>query len=343
MDHAERREQMWWNLRRYRRVAIVTVAGLALLTVAGGFVRLTGSGLGCDDWPNCNDERFIDVSSGHTAIEQLNRLLSGFIAVPTVLMALGAWKLRHLGRRLGPPAAVVLVTVLANAVVGGIAVRVDLHPALVQSHFLLAMASIAAGIVAIHRSAASPPMPAPAVGVGRALGRRTWLLAILTAGALVTGTVVTGTGPHAGDEEARRFGFDISNVARLHSISVIAAIAAALWVIWTVQHRVSLRRRYTSSLSTWMFLAIVQGAIGYVQYFNGVPEPLVGTHIAGATALWAATVALLASVVEPVGSGRPSPDATPPGTADDGSAVTEVHTPETADEPQIPVVPSPTA
>lgn len=344
MDHAERRNETWWTLRRYRRIAIVTVAGLALLTVAGGFVRLTGSGLGCDDWPNCNDERFIDVSSGHTAIEQLNRLLSGFIAVPTVLMAVGAWKLRHLGRRLGPPSAAVLFTVLANAVVGGIAVRVDLHPALVQSHFLLAMASIAAGIVAIHRSAPSAPVPAAAVGVGGALVRRAWLLTLLTAGALVTGTVVTGTGPHAGDEEARRFGFDISNVARIHSISVIAAVAAALWLVWTIQHRASMRRRYSSAVSTWMFLAIVQGAIGYVQYFNGVPEVLVGTHIAGATALWVATVALLASVVAPFSDRRPTHAVgttveTPVG----GARGTEVHAPETEDEPQMPVGPSPTA
>jgi len=367
MEHAERRDNGWWNLRRYRRVAIATVAGLALLTVAGGFVRLTGSGLGCDDWPNCNDERFIDVSSGHTAIEQLNRLLSGFIAVPTVLMAVGAWKLRRLGRRLGPPAAAVLVTVLANAVVGGIAVRVDLHPALVQSHFLLAMASIAAGVVAIHRSASSPPMPAASAGVGVALVGRAWLLTILTAAALVTGTVVTGTGPHAGDEEARRFGFDISNVARIHSISVIAAVAAALWLVGAIQQRASMRRRYSSAVSTWMFLAIVQGAIGYVQYFNGVPEALVGTHIAGATALWIATVALVASVVEPVGDARSSgaddrvhgaavgAGVTTPvggvvGTASGsvgtpvGDAVgTEVHTPETGDGPQMPVGPSPTA
>ncbi len=64
---------------------------MCLLTVAGAIVRLTGSGLGCDDWPNCNNERFIDVSSGHAAIEQLNRLLSGVIGIPTLLLAIGAF------------------------------------------------------------------------------------------------------------------------------------------------------------------------------------------------------------------------------------------------------------
>lgn len=331
MDHPERREPAWWNLRRYRRIAIVTVVGLALLTVAGGFVRLTGSGLGCDDWPNCNDERFIDVSSGHTAIEQLNRLLSGVIGIPTLLLVIGAWKLRHRRRRLGVPAATVLLTVLANAVVGGIAVRVDLHPALVQSHFLLAMASIAAALVAVHRSGPQPPVGPAASGVSTALVGRAWLLTTLTAAALVTGTVVTGTGPHAGDEEARRFGFDISNVARIHSLSVIAAVAAALWVIWTVQQRAVTRRRYSSSMSSWMFLAIVQGAIGYVQYFNGVPEVLVGAHLAGATALWIATVRLLASIAAPTAA------------VEAGGPDTEVHTPETDGEHGIAVEPAPTA
>ena len=77
------------SIRRFRQIAVVTVAGVCFLTVAGAVVRLTGSGLGCDDWPNCNNERFIDVSTGHAAVEQLNRLLSGLIAVPTLAMAIG--------------------------------------------------------------------------------------------------------------------------------------------------------------------------------------------------------------------------------------------------------------
>jgi phage shock protein PspC (stress-responsive transcriptional regulator) len=155
---AERDDDRWTlSTERFRQIALVTVAGLCLLVVAGGVVRLTGSGLGCDDWPNCNDESFVDVSSGHTAIEQLNRLLSGLIGIPTLAMAVGSFRVRPRRSRTGPtglvvPSIAVLVTVLANGVVGGIAVRTDLHPALVQSHFLLAMASIAFGLVAVHRA-----------------------------------------------------------------------------------------------------------------------------------------------------------------------------------------------
>ncbi len=122
-----------------------------------GVVRLTGSGLGCDDWPNCNNERFIDVSSGHAAIEQINRLLSGLIGIPTLLMAIGAFRVRPRRRGLtGAVARSSSLTILGNGVVGGIAVRGDLHPSLVQSHFVLAMLSIGFGLVAVHRAGPEP-------------------------------------------------------------------------------------------------------------------------------------------------------------------------------------------
>ena len=267
------------SLRTYRRLAVVTTAGICVLVVAGGVVRLTGSGLGCDDWPNCNSTRFIDVSSGHTAIEQVNRLLSGLIGLPTLALAVGSFLVR--GRRgLRWPAIAVLLTVLANGVVGGIAVRGDLHPALVQSHFLLAMLSIAFGLVAVRRAGSEPVRitsvrPAPLA------------LVVATFAALVTGTVVTGTGPHAGDVDVRRFDLDISAVARIHSVTVLAAVGFALWIAWQIRDRAV---EWTNTLSTWIFVALLQGAIGYVQYFNGVPELLVGAHIALATALWSVTV-----------------------------------------------------
>ena len=291
------------DIGRYRTLAIVTTAGICLLVVAGGIVRLTGSGLGCDDWPNCNATRFIDVSSGHTAVEQINRLLSGLIGIPAVLLAVGSFFVRD-RRGLRWPAVGILVTILANGVVGGIAVRGDLHPSLVQSHFLLAMASISFGVIAIRRSSPEPVVfsvsdPWPIV------------LAVLTGAALATGTVVTGTGPHAGDEDVRRFGFDISTVARIHSVTVLIAIGVALVIAWRVR---TTHVRWASTLSTWMFVALVQGAVGYVQYFNEVPELLVGTHIALATALWVVTMWLaVGSLTETAESaGRRNLDRTRP-------------------------------
>ena len=276
----------------FRRWTMLTIAGVCFLTVAGGVVRLTGSGLGCDDWPACNNERFLDVSSGHAAIEQINRLFSGLIAVPMILMVVGAFRLRSPRPGVRSASIGVLVAILANGVVGGFAVLGDLHPVLVQSHFVLAMVAIAFGLLAYRRAGHTP-----GVTVDEVPQRvRTTFAAIgmMTAVAIVTGTVVTGTGPHAGDEDARRFGFDISTVAEVHSVSVLITAALALGLLVVLQRRTpSLVRRFGSSLGTWLFLVVLQGGIGYVQYFSGVPETLVAAHIAGATAVWVATVLLV--------------------------------------------------
>ena len=137
-------------------------------------------------------------------------------------------------------------------------------------------------------------------------------LTVLVAAALVTGTVVTGAGPHAGDETARRYGFDISTVAELHSITVWIALAIFLVLVVVLRRTPDLAARFGGKLSTWMFIAVLQGGVGYVQYFSDVPAVLAGVHVAGATALWVATVWLLLAGLEPV-----------PGEC------TEVHVPET--------------
>ena len=289
------------DVTRYRQLAIMTTAGVCLLTVAGGIVRLTGSGLGCDDWPNCNSQRFVDVSSGHTAIEQINRLLSGVIGIPTLLLAIAAFRVRPRLSGLRWPAVGVLVSVLANGVVGGIAVRTDLHPALVQSHFLLAMVSIAFGLIAVHRSspgASQSSQSSPATSWRGRPGQLAAALTSLTAAALVTGTIVTGTGPHAGEQDVRRFGFDISNVARMHSATVLIALAVAGLLAWTIRDGADSTAGVRVALSAWIFVGLLQAAVGYTQYFNGVPELLVGIHIALATGLWVMTIRLLLATVE---------------------------------------------
>jgi heme a synthase len=298
------RSRFTLSLHRFRQVAIVTVAGVCLLTVAGAVVRLTGSGLGCDDWPNCNSERFIDVSTGHAAIEQVNRLISGFIGIPTLVMAIGAFRVRPRRRGLVWPSLGVLVSILGNGVVGGMAVRGDLHPSLVQSHFVLAIASIGFGLIAVHRSGPQPVGDARSGGLTSWATALFWALGATVAAALVTGTVVTGAGPHAGDETARRYGFDISTVAEIHSITVWIAVAVFVALLIVLRMTPSVHRRMSSQLSTWMFVAVVQGGIGYVQYFTDVPSVLVAAHVAGATALWVVTMRLVLAGLEPVELGE---------------------------------------
>jgi cytochrome c oxidase assembly protein subunit 15 len=298
------RERLTMSLRRYRQIAILTVAGVCFLTVAGAVVRLTGSGLGCDDWPNCNNERFIDVSSGHAAIEQINRLVSGLVGIPTLLMAIGAFRVRPARRGLKVPSLVVLATILGNGVVGGLAVRGDLHPFLVQSHFLLAMLSIGFGLVAIHRARPEPVVARSSIGVTPLVTGLLLALGVLVAASLATGTVVTGAGPHAGDETARRYGFDISTVAEIHSVTVWIAVASFLALVVVLRRDRALFDRLSRNVSTWMFVAVVQGGIGYLQYFNDIPATLVAAHVAGATALWVITVQFVQAALEPLASGE---------------------------------------
>lgn len=290
----------------YRKITIGALLALCTIIVTGAGVRLTGSGLGCDSWPACNEYRFIDVSDAHMAIEQLNRLFTGVIVVLVAAAVLGSLFRVPRRRDLTLLSLGLVAGVFGQAVVGGIVVLTELHPISVQQHFLLSMVTVVNGVALVKR--AGEPDGVPRRHVVRDSTRRlVWLLAILTSVAIFTGTLVTGTGPHAGDENARRFGFDISNIARIHGISVVITLVAALALIaWTRSDRGD-RRAIWPVLTTWMFLATMQAAIGYVQYFNGVPELLVALHIALATALYAVTVLVVLATKRPI----PDPPADP--------------------------------
>ncbi len=160
------------------------------------------------------------------------------------------------------------------------------------------MVSIAFGVVAVHRSSSSAGQSSRTTSWRSRPSQLTAALTSLTAIALVTGTVVTGTGPHAGEQDVRRFSFDISNVARIHSATVIAALAVAGLLAWTLRGGADSAAAVRAALSGWIFVGLLQSAVGYTQYFNGVPELLVGTHIALATVLWVMTMRLLLMTVE---------------------------------------------
>ena len=203
-----------------------------------------------------------------------------------------------------------VVGVVANALLGAVTVWVDLHPYAVQGHLLLSMGLIAAGTVLVRR-AGEPDGAARRPTVDAASRRLAGLLLIGTTVAIVTGTVVTGAGPHAGDEDAVRLGVDIASAARVHGISVVATISVALLLAFRarVGGPASALR---PALSIWLFTALLQAAIGYTQYFTGVPAILVGAHVAGATAVQLTTVMVLLDtsrvdskylVVPPVGVG----------------------------------------
>lgn len=271
---------------RYAWVTRLALASLCVIVVTGAAVRLTGSGLGCSDWPNCNEEKFIDVSSMHGAIEQLNRLFTGVVTVLVMASVLAARFLSERRRDLERLAWLLVAGVIGQIVLGGIVVLTDLNPVANQGHFLLSMFLVGTGLVLVKRAAGWRTVS----GTSASIVKLVRSVVILGSVAIVTGTVVTGTGPHAGDEKAPRLDFSIETVARVHGVTVIITLASILVLLAKVRNLPEERRRLHGPVETVLAIGVIQATVGYVQYFNDIPALLVGIHIALATAFFLALV-----------------------------------------------------
>jgi cytochrome c oxidase assembly protein subunit 15 len=279
--------------RRYRLATLSAGAFLFAIVVSGALVRLTDSGLGCTDWPNCNDTRFVDVGSKHAAIEQVNRLFTGAVGVAVAVAVLGALFRTPRRKDLTWLSVGLVAGVFGQAILGAIVVWSHLNPVAVQGHFLLSMALMANALV-LHRRAGQPDGGTRRRTVPDAVRRHAWIVTAFTSVALLTGTVVTGTGPHSGSvdgEPVRRFGFEVSSVVRVHSGAVWVTVVAALALAWRIRDRPE-RRPLEGPLAVFVGLAATQGAVGYIQYFSDVPVVLVAIHVGLATAVWLAAVSL---------------------------------------------------
>jgi cytochrome c oxidase assembly protein subunit 15 len=177
--------------------------------------------------------------------------------------------------------------VFAQAVLGGLTVIFELQPPFVMAHFLVSLVLLANALV-LYRRASEPNVAARLVValVVRTMGR---LLLLAATVVVVTGTVVTATGPHGGDEDARRFALDIRDVARIHGSSVILFIVLIAITGWLLL-RTKAERDVVVRLGVLLGIVLAQAGIGYTQYLTGIPEVLVGFHLAGATAVWAAVI-----------------------------------------------------
>jgi cytochrome c oxidase assembly protein subunit 15 len=270
------------KLRRFLYGALLTLqAGLVL---TGGAVRITGSGLGCPTWPECTPGSYTPVphqAEGqlHAWIEFGNRLLTfALVAVSLAVLIHVLYKRR---RDLRSLAIGQLLGILGQGVLGGITVLTDLHPLPVAGHLLLSIILIA-GAASLYSRREYSARPRTDLDT---LTKRISLLHIgLTFVVIILGTIVTGSGPHAGDEKAQRFGFDIRVVAWLHADAVIAllGLTAAFYIL--IRNDKELVRR----IGVFTGIALAQGAIGYIQYFTGIPEILVAAHLLGATLVWIA-------------------------------------------------------
>jgi heme a synthase len=290
--------------RQVRLCALVTLVFVAVIIVTGGAVRLTGSGLGCAQWPKCSAGRLIDASNWHQAIEQINRLITGLIAVPIIATIVAMVRRVDRRRDLTLLASSLFLWLVLEAVVGGIVVRTHLHPVAVASHFMLGLAGLVVAVVLHHRtSEAAGPYRAT---VGAPVVTLVRVVAALAVVVMALGTVVTGTGPHSGDERAvHRFGFLLSSVARVHSLAVWCFVAS-LVVLFRRTRNTADFAAIGRALQAIAFAAVVQGAIGYVQYASKLPALLVAMHLAGAVAVTITVTRLVLTARSPQSLPQPN-------------------------------------
>jgi cytochrome c oxidase assembly protein subunit 15 len=273
----------------YQRVTLVALVLLGVIIVTGAAVRLTGSGLGCPTWPTCESATIVHVDAGdqHRLIESLNRTFTGLVSVAVILAVLGSLWRTPRRRDLTVLSVGLVVGVLAQIVLGGLTVLFDLAPPLVMGHFVVSMLLVADAVV-LHHRAGQPdgeqvPLVAPEV---RAMAR--WLVAA-AARVIATGTMVTGAGPHAGDDQVRRLDIDITSIARVHGIAENLFLLAVLLTLWLL-HRTRAPAPVRRDGQVLLAVLVAQAAVGYTQYFTGVPALLVGVHILGAVVVWVAVL-----------------------------------------------------
>ncbi|MBU3700873.1 MAG: heme A synthase [Acidimicrobiia bacterium] len=284
--------------RTYRRITLLALCAQVFIMVTGAAVRLTGSGLGCSDWPKCEQDQLVAPLEYHAMIEFLNRTITGLVSVAVIAAVLGSLLRSPRRADLTWWSLGLVAGVIGQIVLGGLTVLFELQPPFVIAHFLLSIVLVWNSYVLFVRAghASGPALPAVAPIVRR-LGRG---LVVLAGLALFTGTIVTGSGPHGGDETVERLPLELVAVVRVHSLTVWAFLALAVITLGVLGRRgaprdVALRARV-------LVAAIcVQGAIGYVQYFTDVPPALVLVHVFGSIMVWLAVLSFdLSLTVRPL-------------------------------------------
>lgn len=277
------------SARAIAQSALVPLTAILLflqsaLVITGGAVRLTGSGLGCPTWPECVPGSYLPVEGQaegalHAWIEFGNRLLTFALLIAAVATLVAVLKS---GRRdLRFLAATQILGILGQGVLGGITVLTDLNPLAVASHLLLSILLISAATSLFTRRR-HPEVRTNSTQMK--ISRISLMHIVLAYIAIAIGTLVTGSGPHAGDVDAPRLDFHISSIARIHSLSVWLLLLVTFFYFRTSD----LPYRAKRWLIIFTILAFAQGAIGYIQYFLGVPELLVGFHLLGSVLVWIA-------------------------------------------------------
>ena len=292
--------------RWLRPAAIASLLGNIAIVLTGGVVRLTGSGLGCPTWPRCTDPSFVPHGALgiHGAIEFGNRMVTFLLAAIAIAPFLVA---RRSGRSSLVKLSVGLgLGVPAQAVIGGVTVLTDLNPWIVAFHLLVSLAMIGVAVVLLRRvdegdGPAVPTVPRALVHLARLTFVVGWVV-------LYLGTVVTGSGPHAGDLAAPRNGLDPRTISQLHTDFVFLLLGLTIALVFALR-AVSAPPRAQRAALVLLAIELSQGAVGFVQYFTDLPIALVALHLLGAALTSAGLAWVLVSLRER--DSAEAPDAEP--------------------------------
>ena len=281
--------------RALPRWAVATLMANIGIVVTGGLVRLTGSGLGCPTWPKCSEESYVSHPElgYHGLIEFGNRLLTFVLIMVAVFTLISALVYRENGEPrsdLRWLAAVIALGIPAQAVIGGLSVLYQLNPYIVGLHLLVSMILISLSVSLVRKTWQSRVQPVGRLAV--LMSRSTFVAMALV---IVLGTLVTGSGPHAGDENVTRSGLDGLLLTRLHASTVYLTIALTVVCLGLVRNRAAVQL---------LAVEILQATIGISQYYTGVPIWLVALHLLGAALSIAAATNLVLSV-RSIRPGRP--------------------------------------
>jgi cytochrome c oxidase assembly protein subunit 15 len=270
---------------RLNQLALVLTA---LIVLTGGAVRLTGSGLGCSNWPECSAGHLTSALQFHGLVEFGNRLVTVVLTIAVAAAFLGTIFRSPRRRDLVWLSGGLVAGVLAQAVLGGIVVYTKLNPYLVMVHFYLTMLLLVDAVVLVHRSNREYGPGSGHLLIPRPLIRLYYSLLTLLAIVIGAGTATTGAGPHAGDSSgqqiAKRIPIALRDMAELHSSLALLLIGVTIGFVVAL-HVADVPERVRRTARILMVVMVAQAAVGYTQYFTHVPALLVEVHLLGVTAL----------------------------------------------------------
>jgi cytochrome c oxidase assembly protein subunit 15 len=279
----------------FRSLAVVSLAFSVLIVLSGAAVRLSGSGLGCPDWPSCYKTQFTPQLSYHPVIEFGNRMVTVVIVIVFAATLVAAYRRRPQRRDLIWLSWGLVAGVLAQAAVGAVVIYTKLNPYVVMGHFLASMLLIVDALVLVHRSTrrygpgtGALVVPRPVLLLGRGL------LALLGL-VLAAGTATTGAGPHAGGNQgqlvAKRIPIALRDMAELHSTLAMLLIGVTISLA-VLLHALDVPERVRRGARVLTLVLVAQAAVGYAQYFSHLPALLVELHVLGATSILIGSVQL---------------------------------------------------